>query len=118
MAGQKTASTNDASPAGFGAWLRCLREEKEAAIRNMAAAADMDSSHLGKVERGGRLPTLEQALAFARFLGMAEEEMRDRFYAAKMWLACDGNAATVARAAPRVQEHAAAYLVNNRANKK
>ena len=52
MAGQDNASTNDASPAGFGSWLRRLREEKEAAIRNMAAAADMDSSHLGKVERG------------------------------------------------------------------
>jgi transcriptional regulator with XRE-family HTH domain len=112
MAGQDNASTNDASPAGFGSWLRRLREEKEAAIRNMAAAADMDSSHLGKVERGARLPTFEQALAFAKFLGVPEDDMRSRFYAAKVWLTCDGNAAIAADAASRVKEHADAFLVN------
>jgi transcriptional regulator with XRE-family HTH domain len=112
MAGLNNASTEDASPAGFGAWLRRLREEKDAAIRTMAAAADMDSSHLGKAERGARLPTFEQAQACAKFLGVPEDEMRSRFYAAKVWLACDGDAATVAGATPRVQEHAAAFLVN------
>lgn len=118
MASQKQASTEDASPAGFGAWLRHLREEKAAAIRNMAAAADMDSSHLGKVERGERLPTYEQALAFAKFLRVPEDDMRSRFYAAKVWLTCDGDASIAADAASRVHEHATAFLVNNGTNKK
>jgi transcriptional regulator with XRE-family HTH domain len=112
MAGRKQASMDDASPAGFGAWLRRLREAKGALLRVMAAAADMDPSHLGKAERGERLPTLEQAIGLAGFLGVDESEMRSRFYAAKVWLACDGDPANVVGAAPRVQEHAAAYLVN------
>ena len=112
MAGKEIASTEDPSPAGFGAWLRRLREEKQAAIRNVAAAVDMDSSHLGKVERGVRLPTFDQAVAIARFLGVPEADMRSRFYAAKIWLTCDGDAEVAALASSRVQEHAASYLVN------
>ena len=118
MAGQTAASTEDASPAGFGAWLRLLREGKPALLRTMAAAADMDSSHLGKVERGERLPTLDQAGAFAKFLDVPAEEMKSRFYAAKVWLACDGDAKVAAGATSRVHEQATAYLVNNRTNKK
>jgi transcriptional regulator with XRE-family HTH domain len=78
----------------------------------MAAAADMDPSHLGKAERGERLPTPEQTLALAGFLGVPEGEMKSRFYAARMWLACDGDPTNAVGAAPRVQEHAASYLVN------
>lgn len=112
MASNHTASPEDASPAGFGSWLRRLREEKGAIMRSMAAAADMDPSHLGKAERGERLPTIDQALAFAKFLGVSEPDMRSRFVAAKLWIECGGDAALAANAASRVQEHAAAFLVN------
>jgi HTH-type transcriptional regulator, competence development regulator len=118
MAGQFQASAEDASPAGFGAWLRTLREEKGAILRVMAVAADMDPSHLGKAERGERLPTLEQALALAKFLSVPPDEMRSRFVTAKLWIECGGDASLAADVASRVQEHAAAFLVNNRTNKK
>lgn len=84
----------------------------------MAAAANMDPSHLGKTERGERLPTIDHALALAKFLGVPQDEMRSRFVAAKLWIECDGDASLAANAAGRVQEHAATYLVNNRSNKK
>lgn len=51
-------------------------------------------------------------MALAKFLKVPEDDMRSRFYAAKMWLACEGDAATVASAMPHVQEHAASYFVN------
>lgn len=87
-------------------------------MRAMAAAADMDPSHLGKAERGERLPTLDQALAFAKFLNVPTAEMRSRFIAARLWQECGGDATVAAGVASLVQEHAATYLVNNKANKK
>ncbi len=117
MASRESANAADASRPNFGAWLRELRESKGEIQRSVAAAADMDSSHLGKVERGERLPTPEQAGAIARFLGVDETDMRIRFVAAKLLDECDGDAALAHSAAGLVQEQAAPYLVNKPANK-
>ena len=117
MASRSNASTVESSPPNFGAWLRQLRESKGAIQRSVAAAADMDSSHLGKVERGDRLPTAEQAGAIARFLGVDETEVRIRFVAAKLLQQCDGDPSLASAAAGFVQEQAAPYLVNKPANK-
>lgn len=117
MASQSNASTAVASRPNFGTWLRELRENKGAIQRSVAAAADMDSSHLGKVERGERLPTTEQAGAIARFLGVDETDMRVRLVAAKLLDECGGDAALAHSAAGFVQEQAAPYLVNKPANK-
>lgn len=105
------------SPQGFGHWLRGLREAKGELQRGLASAADMDSSHLGKIERGERLPTDAQALAFARFLDVAEADMRARLVAAKVMQVCGGDAVLAHSAASLVQEAAAPHLVNNPANK-
>ncbi|WP_309384659.1 helix-turn-helix domain-containing protein [Cerasicoccus frondis] len=45
----------------FGSWLRGLREEAGVPLRVVAAAAEMDQSLLGHIERGHRLPTEVQA---------------------------------------------------------
>jgi transcriptional regulator with XRE-family HTH domain len=98
--------------------LRELRESKGAIQRSVAAAADMDSSHLGKVERGERLPTAEQAVAIARFLGVDETDVRIRFVAAKLLQQCGGDSSLASAAAGFVQEQAAPYLVNKPAGKR
>lgn len=118
MASRIKASTQDASPVGFGRWLRELREGKGKLLRGVAAAADMDPSHLGKAERGERLPSLEKVPALAKTLGVPEGEVRSRFFAARLWSECGGDAALAVEAAGRVREHASAYLVNNAPNKK
>lgn len=52
----------------LGEWLRQLRLEKNLALREVAAAADMDPAHLSKAELGQRLPTAEQVSKLAKFL--------------------------------------------------
>jgi transcriptional regulator with XRE-family HTH domain len=117
MASLETASPTEAVRPNFGAWLRELRESKGAFQRSVAAAADMDSSHLGKVERGERLPTPEQAVAIARFLGADETDARIRLVAAKLLAECGGDHALAHSAGGLIQEQAAPYLVNKPANK-
>jgi transcriptional regulator with XRE-family HTH domain len=51
----------------LGEWLRQLRQEKDLALREVAAAADMDPAHLSKAELGQRLPTQEQVAKLAKF---------------------------------------------------
>ena len=117
MASQIEAS-QIAPPPIFGVWLRNQRAAKGAMQRNLAAVADMDSSHLGKVERGERLPTAEQATAIARFLDVDEMEMRARLAAARLLLECDGDPSLANAAAGFVQEHAAPYLPSRHSSKR
>jgi transcriptional regulator with XRE-family HTH domain len=113
MASHEYASAELATSMGFGPWLRQLREQKGVAQRAVAAAANMDSSHYGKVEGEKRLLTDEQAVAVARFLGVTEADMRARQVAARFLLQCDGDHALAVNAAGLVQEAVAPYLVNN-----
>ncbi|MFA5057135.1 MAG: helix-turn-helix transcriptional regulator [Opitutaceae bacterium] len=106
-----------ASPMEFGPWLRQLRESKERMLRELAAVAAMDQSHLGKVERGQRLPKDEQAMAMARFLDVPVADMRARLVAARLLKACAGDHALAVNAAGFVQEAAAPYLVNKSVNR-
>lgn len=117
MASLYSASLDAPPTAKFGAWLRHLRESKDMVQRVLAAAADMDSSHLGKVERGERLPTAEQVAAMARKLGVDENDAKARLMAAKLIYECEGDTALAFSAAGLVQEDAAPYLVNKPANK-
>ncbi len=104
------------SQAAFGSWLKELREKKGKLQRELAAAAAMDSSHLGKMERGERPPTREQALAFARFLGVDAKEMLARHVAVRVYEECGGDPSVLHAAGGLVQEAAAPYLVNKPAN--
>lgn len=118
MARTEYASTSSTSSATFGAWLRARRETAGKVLRVVAAAAEMDPSHLGKAERDERLPTTAQVLAIAKFLGLDAQEARARLAAARLWRECDGDAATAVQAAQIVQEPSGVYSVNKPANKK
>lgn len=68
----------------FGEWLRELRQAKNLALREVAAAAGMDQAHLSKAELGQRLPTEEQVKALAVFFNIRPEEMEARRLAEKL----------------------------------
>jgi transcriptional regulator with XRE-family HTH domain len=68
----------------FGEWLRELRQKKDLALREVAAAVGMDQAHLSKAELGQRLPTEEQVKALALFFKINPEEMEARRLAEKL----------------------------------
>jgi|ERR1022692_2445431 transcriptional regulator with XRE-family HTH domain len=68
----------------FGEWIRALRQGKELALREVAAAVAMDQAHLSKAELGQRLPTEEQVKALAIFFKVRPEEMEARRLAEKL----------------------------------
>lgn len=77
------ATTFEAEPAqAFGAAVRALRTEQGVAQESLAHLADIERSHMGKIERGEHMPTLAIILKIARALGcsasdlMAETESR------------------------------------------
>jgi transcriptional regulator with XRE-family HTH domain len=72
------------SEAPLSAWLRKLREQRQVPLRVVAAAVDIDSTLLSKLEIGDRLPTEAQAGALARYYEVSAEEMRRRVLAARI----------------------------------
>ncbi len=117
MASQDNASSALTTSLRFGAWLRQAREEKDLPQRAVAAAAQMDSSHYGKVESGKRYLTADQVVAVAAFLGLPETDVRRRMLAAQVAESCDGNPTLLAEVAGLLQEASAPYVVNKSANK-
>jgi HTH-type transcriptional regulator, competence development regulator len=72
------------SESTFSQWLRNLREDRSVSLRIVAAAVDMDSTLLSKLEVGGRLPTDKQAAALASYYGIPISDMRHRLVAARI----------------------------------
>ncbi len=77
----------------------------------------MDPSHLGKAERGERLPSWDKVEALAQALDLDLADVQSRYATAKLWLECDGDPRLLAAAATLAHEHAGTYLVNKPANK-
>src|SRR5438270_330537 len=86
----------------FGAWLRGLREEKGVMLREAAAAAEMDLTHLSKAELGQRLITKEQMVALARYFRVDDVEAEGRRLAEKF--------RHDAKDDPKAGEHAVLFL--------
>lgn len=70
----------------LGEWLRQLRQEKDLALREVAAEADMDPAHLSKAELGQRLPTQEQIAKLAKFFKVDATLMEAKRVAEKVML--------------------------------
>lgn len=62
----------------FGAMIRKLREESGEPLRIVAAAVEIDSTMLSKLERGERFPTDEQIKKFARYFKVPKDELSAR----------------------------------------
>ena len=72
------------SDSSFANWLRSLREQQGVPLRVVAAAADLDSTLLSKIELGDRLPTDTQAEALALYYKIPAEDMRRRVVAGRI----------------------------------
>jgi transcriptional regulator with XRE-family HTH domain len=101
----------------LGPYLRHLREARDLALWQVAAAAEMDSTLLSKIERGHRFPTPEQAALLARFFNVPIGEMEGRRIMSKFWRD-HGNNPAVAEAVQKIQETAPAYIVSKSVNKR
>jgi HTH-type transcriptional regulator, competence development regulator len=71
-------------PLRLGAWLRELRQKKNLALREVAAAVKMDQAHLSKAELGQRIPTAEQVARLAVFFKVPAGQMEGRRVAEKV----------------------------------
>ena len=63
----------------FGEYIRRVREEKELPLRKVAAALDIDTSILSKIERNERVATKEMIPILAEILGRPEKEIGIEF---------------------------------------
>ncbi|WP_310637706.1 helix-turn-helix domain-containing protein [Delftia acidovorans] len=62
----------------FGAAVRALRTERDISQESLANLADIERSHMGKVERGEHMPTLAIVFKIARGLGCSAAEVMGR----------------------------------------
>jgi transcriptional regulator with XRE-family HTH domain len=92
----------------LGAWLRQLRLARDLPLRTVAAAAEMDSTHLSKIELGQRLPTEDQTKALAAFFKVSFQEMEAKRLAERFWLE-HGDSPAAKQAVSLLREQAAEY---------
>jgi len=59
----------------IGEILREQRESKQLLLREVAAAMEMDTALLSKIERDERKPSKEQVLAFAKYYKVKEDDL-------------------------------------------
>ena len=104
-----TKSISGSQPESLGAWLRELRQAKALPLRAVAAAVEMDSTLLSKIELGQRLPTEAQAKALATFFGVPLDDVEAKRITARFWQENNSNPAA-AKAAAMIRESAPAYM--------
>ena len=92
----------------LGSWLRQLRQVRKLPLRVVAAASEIDSTLLSKIELGQRLPTEAQTKAFAAFFKVPFEEMEAKRLAEKFWTDNSDNPAAK-KAALLIREHLTEY---------
>jgi transcriptional regulator with XRE-family HTH domain len=63
----------------FGEYLRKARENKELPLRKVAAALDIDTSILSKIERNERRATTEMIPVLSKTLDKPEKEIQIEF---------------------------------------
>jgi len=60
----------------LGKTLRDLRKKRKEPLRVVAAAIEIDSSLLSKIEHGERFPTERQLVKFAEYFGVPFDELK------------------------------------------
>lgn len=92
----------------FGEMIRDWRKQRGEPLRVVAAAIEIDSTLLSKIERGERLPTVTQTCKFAAYFGIPLEELTAQVIAEKIVAEYGPQKATL-QAVDIVKERAAAY---------
>ena len=88
--------------------LRRLREERALPLRKVAAGADMDATHLSKIELGQRLPTPEQTLALEAFFRLQPQQL-ETMRIVETWLRAHADNPALPAAAALLHEAAGEY---------
>jgi len=85
----------------FGEHIRRLREAQNLLQRQVAAALDIDTPMLSKIERGERQAKREQVARFAKTLGAKEKELLTLWLADRIYdvIKDEGDAAEAMRVA-------------------
>jgi HTH-type transcriptional regulator, competence development regulator len=68
----------------LGLRLRNLRTQKKLTLHQVSKEVDIDSPMLSKVERGERLPTIEQLQRLCKFFKVAEADLKVMYTAEKI----------------------------------
>ena len=95
----------------FGEFIRKIRQDREEPLRVVAAAVDIDSTLLSKLEHGDRFPTEAQISKFAKVFKLPEQELKGRVIADKVTFEYDDAAATL-HAAHILKERVTPYRTN------
>lgn len=68
----------------LGQYLRELRKERNETLHQVSKGTDIDSPMLSKIERGERLPTLEQLKRLSKFFKVSEASLKVKHTAEKI----------------------------------
>jgi transcriptional regulator with XRE-family HTH domain len=91
----------------FGNKLRSLREKKGLVLRQVAAALEVDTATMSKIERGDRQARKDQLLLLASILDADITELHTLWLASKVYEVIEGD--DKAMAALKVAEEAILY---------
>lgn len=87
----------------FGETIRKLRLQQNVPLRVVAAAVEIDSTHLSRLELGERFPTDEQIKRFSEYFQLPVDELAAQVIADRI-IAAYGSEKVTARAADMVKE--------------
>ena len=96
----------------LGEQLRKLREQAELPGWKVAAAAEMDSTLLSKIENGKRLPTQDQLAAMAKFFKVEAGPLEARRIVEELMRKHGDNPALAHAAAAILREEGSEYRVS------
>jgi HTH-type transcriptional regulator, competence development regulator len=68
----------------LGQYIKSLRNEQNLTLHQVAKDTDIDMTMLSKIERGERLPTVEQVKRLATFFQLNENELLTKLTAEKI----------------------------------
>lgn len=74
----------NAQKSDLGQYLRELRKERKETLHQVSKGTDIDSPLLSKIERGERLPTLEQLKRLSKFFKISESSLKVKHAAEKI----------------------------------
>lgn len=92
----------------FAETIRTLRQQQNVPLRVVAAAVEIDSTLLSRLELGERFPTDEQIKRFADYFQLSTEELTAQVIADRI-IAAYGAEEVTARAADLVKERLGHY---------
>ena len=101
----------------LGQYFQKLRNKNNLTLHQLSMFVDIDSPMLSRIERGKRLPTLEQLTRLAEYYHLSEKELRARLFAEKI-ITVYGINDTTYNAMNLVKKRISSYIKNLEATSK